>query len=702
MANTKKSPMRTHDAPESTRRDADQGKVAANPTVSRSGSAALGVVLYVVGRCADADHHPNLRDFPLLNREAGESEAAHLVRVAGMVDAALAAGGTHLQVPREHADWLGDHSLVLDYFAEYHDLAEADAGTGIVFKLRRPGSVAFTSEVGWSDCATRDDFMIASALASRHVVAPAGPDTGDLTRFEFKLFSQNGEDGVLAEIFRRIGTGGRFFVEIGADLWESNALALADVLGWSGVFIEANPEKAEAFRYKYAGVTGITAVEGIVTPDSINTLLASANVPVDVDLLSIDIDGNDFWVWAALERCQPRVVVIEYNAHLKSEAQLVQPYSNEGVYEYTNYFGASIGALLALGERIGYRLVHTESHGVNAFFVRTDLLPYFSDLRLDAVPLRKPNYDGRGQSHPVDYSGRIYLSLNQENAKFGDFNEQRAQLASSELQNLVRDGRGMPRVDPTWIRTDDTDVGIMFTDPTDCVIGAWVRNSKTWEPEVNMFVRHEVRRGMNIVDVGANIGYCTLLFSQLVGPKGQVLAIEPEPRNVQLLEANVCANIVQNVAILPVGVARTCQVLTMYLDSHGNWGNHLAYSTGTATETVDVSAWPLDDLLDPDTPVHFVKVDIQGMDHVAVASMQQTIRRWSPTVMVEFQPSSIHAYGDDPLKVLMDYRNLGFAITALGEDNPIPAGGEATFIESMQGVMWRDLILRPVTQSPQR
>jgi SAM-dependent methyltransferase len=98
-------------------------------------ASTLGVtVLYVVG--GSPSHNPAVREFPLVNRRKGESEAAHLKRVARVVDAAMAAGGTHLLVPREQADWLGDHPWLADYFTEQHEFAEASAETGIVFALR--------------------------------------------------------------------------------------------------------------------------------------------------------------------------------------------------------------------------------------------------------------------------------------------------------------------------------------------------------------------------------------------------------------------------------------------------------------------------------------------------------------------------------------------------------------------------------------
>jgi hypothetical protein len=103
------------------------------------------MVTYVVGGAgADQDQNSTWRNFPLLDRKPGEKKAAHLARVVWFVGQAIAAGGTHLFVPSEHAGWLRDYPLVADYFATYHGLAEASTETGIVFTLHSVDPVDFT------------------------------------------------------------------------------------------------------------------------------------------------------------------------------------------------------------------------------------------------------------------------------------------------------------------------------------------------------------------------------------------------------------------------------------------------------------------------------------------------------------------------------------------------------------------------------
>jgi hypothetical protein len=149
----------------------------------------------------------------------------------------------------------------------------------------------------------------------------------------------------------------------------------------------------------------------MITPANVQQLFAAADVPPEPAVLSIDVDGSDYWIWEAIDNYRPRVVVIEYNSTLDPHRRLVQPAELKDGWDGTDYFGASLAAMRALGERKSYRLVHAELCGVNAFFVRQDLAEgRFPDV--DAVPLRgAPNYFQYGQGHPPDLSRRRYLDL---------------------------------------------------------------------------------------------------------------------------------------------------------------------------------------------------------------------------------------------------------------------------------------------------
>jgi SAM-dependent methyltransferase len=235
---------------------------------------------------------------------------------------------------------------------------------------------------------------------------------GTLTEFELRCFSQHGEDGVIAEILARVGIAAGFFVEFGIETGrEGNCVFLADVLGWRGVFIEPDNSSYSELAAKYATFQGVRTLNAAVTPGNVEDLFAASGVPAEPDVLSIDVDGQDYWIWEALERYRPRVIVIEYNAALPPGSQLVQPPGNSDRWDGTDYFGASLDALCTLADRKRYRLTHTDLAASNAFFVRCDL---GSDAfpRSEDVPRRQqPNYFMRGYRHPADLQHRRYIDL---------------------------------------------------------------------------------------------------------------------------------------------------------------------------------------------------------------------------------------------------------------------------------------------------
>jgi len=255
-------------------------------------------------------------------------------------------------------------------------------------------------------------YLALAELARRYADAgdaPAAPTP--LSGRELRVFSQNGEDGVLAEIFRRIGIAGGGFVEFGVETGrEGNCVALADVLGWPGVFLEADPDFCHHLAAKYRWSDRVRVVHSAVTPENVEELFAAAGVPAEPDVVSIDVDGQDLWIWRALRAFRPRVVVIEYNATIDPFAALVEPRGMEGGWQRTDFYGASLGALVAVAAERGYRLVHTELAGVNAFFVREDLAGPFPD----PVPRRGPNHFLTAMGHPPDASGRSYVELTPE------------------------------------------------------------------------------------------------------------------------------------------------------------------------------------------------------------------------------------------------------------------------------------------------
>jgi hypothetical protein len=195
-----------------------------------------------------------------------------------------------------------------------------------------------------------------------------------LTARRFRLQSQNQEDGILWALFQEIGITDSRFVELGSGASGGNAAMLAAECGWTGLMVDGSRGNSEYASRRFPNVT---AVCDWITPDSVNTLLEWHGYTGTVDLLSIDIDGNDYWVWDALTACTPRVAVLEYNAMFGATRAVTIPYEpdfNRRDHRFC-YFGASLSALTKLSARKGYRLVAVEPTGVNAFFLRHDVGP---------------------------------------------------------------------------------------------------------------------------------------------------------------------------------------------------------------------------------------------------------------------------------------------------------------------------------------
>lgn len=216
-----------------------------------------------------------------------------------------------------------------------------------------------------------------------------------INHHEMKAYSQNGEDGILLYIFSRIGTTNRQFIEFGiGDGSECNAANLVINFGWQGLMLDnsaGNVQKARAFYQERAGQVKI--VEASVTKENINRLFKQQAVQGELDLLSIDIDGNDYWVWQAIDVVQPRVVVMEYNATFGAERAISTTY--DPTFNYLEkhpgfgfYHGASLAALTKLAQEKGYMLVGCDSQGVNAFFIREDA----AADKFEAVPVAQAYY----------------------------------------------------------------------------------------------------------------------------------------------------------------------------------------------------------------------------------------------------------------------------------------------------------------------
>ncbi len=230
-----------------------------------------------------------------------------------------------------------------------------------------------------------DDRRWLASLLTREryaeIAAPESEGRIDLEGAEARVFSQNGEDGILLHLFSRIGVTDRRFVEVGVeDGSECNTANLAVNFGWSGVMIDRDEAGVEGARRRFARrpqtASTVRVEKAHVTRENIDELLAGNGFEGELDLLSIDIDGNDLWVWEGVSVVAPRVVVVEYNGSFGPGRSVSVPYDPgfDRMERHPSgwYHGASVTALARIGARKGYVLAGCDSNGVNAFFVRED------------------------------------------------------------------------------------------------------------------------------------------------------------------------------------------------------------------------------------------------------------------------------------------------------------------------------------------
>jgi hypothetical protein len=206
---------------------------------------------------------------------------------------------------------------------------------------------------------------------------PRYRDRRHLAHHEHQAFSQSGEDGVLREIFRRAGSRARTFVEFGAARGWGNNTLLSLQAGWSGAWLEADPGRCRSIRRDFASPIAegrLTVRQAFLNAENVEEELTAAGAAHDVDLMSIDVDGNDYWLWQRLSAWSPRVVVIEYNAIYPPDVEWVMPYAPAHRWDGGSWFGASLKSLELLGRELGYHLVGCTLAGTNAFFVRKDLV----------------------------------------------------------------------------------------------------------------------------------------------------------------------------------------------------------------------------------------------------------------------------------------------------------------------------------------
>lgn len=260
------------------------------------------------------------------------------------------------------------------------------------------------------------------------------------TLFDYRhnIFSQSGEDGMISKIFEIIGTTSKISVEFGAwdgiylsntaNLWTSDS-------SWQGVLIEGDQDKFKQLLSTvsfFPNCKAINAWVGKDTDDCLEMLLHKNGIIQDIDLLSIDIDGNDYYMIESLDDIRPRVIVVEYNPTIPSHYDIYAPYSKD------NQIGASVGALMRIAEGKGYKLVGLST--LNAFFVRAEEFDKFNHLETQLPMINIHNY----VVCITTYDGKFAFISNKKAGFYHGLNQQYRGKLCGEYQRIDNEDISFP------------------------------------------------------------------------------------------------------------------------------------------------------------------------------------------------------------------------------------------------------------------
>lgn len=253
--------------------------------------------------------------------------------------------------------------------------------------------------------------LILLLFVSFHV----GAQNPKLSDFKYNVFSQFGEDGIIEKIFEVIGVESKTCIEFGA--WDgffcSNTANLFSKKGWKAILIECNKNKFNTLVNNVNGYDCTCICEAIgIGNSSLESVLLRNSIPFSqIDLLSIDIDGNDYYVFDSLDLMRPRVIVCEYNPTLPAHLSIYAKYDDIG----TSWgFGCSVGALNTVAKQKGYSLVALTD--CNAFFVRSEYIDLFASFEISLNQIRIDDYLLYAIT---DFSGNYAIVSQKKSAPFG-------------------------------------------------------------------------------------------------------------------------------------------------------------------------------------------------------------------------------------------------------------------------------------------
>ena len=233
---------------------------------------------------------------------------------------------------------------------------------------------------------------------------------------EFKIFSQFGDDGIIQFLIDKLEIDYEYqnFIEFGVeDYSEANTKFLLLNNNWSGLILDSSNENIENIKKKiFFWKFELEAIKSFITKENINSVITNSNINrKKIGILSIDIDGNDYWVWKEINVIDPLIVIVEYNSTFGFEKKISIPYKQDfersKAHHSNLYWGASIEALKFLAKQKGYKFLTTNSAGNNAYFIKENI---FDKIKLD---LKKNTYQSKFRESRDESGKKTFINYDQ-------------------------------------------------------------------------------------------------------------------------------------------------------------------------------------------------------------------------------------------------------------------------------------------------
>ncbi len=466
-------------------------------------------------------------------------------------------------------------------------------------------------------------------------------------------YSQCDEDGIIRESLVRIAKQiplSKTFIEIGcADGLENNTHQLL-LDGYSGFWVDGDSEKINFIKNQLGRLNfdKLSVCASFITKDNIASLIERALRILDtqeIDFLSLDVDGNDIHLLPiVLQKAAAKLICVEYNAKFVPPSRLVMDYRSDHIWKGDDYFGASLQSWVET--LTGYSLVCCNLSGVNAFFVRNDLMDNFTPAPI-AKLFQPPRY------------WLIYLSKGH-----------RASL-SWLRQELVKESESKCKL----IQANVPGMGLfdfaVHTRVDQYISGDLVRDG-IWEPFETEIFRRLCRPDDFVLDLGANIGWYTVIASRLINASGKIISFEPDHNNFKILNRNIAmSGGLGMVEVMNIALGDRDENATLFI-SDTNLGDHRLFSDGSQRQTLPIQVKTLDSFLANYTcKPTIVKSDTQGSEACILRGAANLFDvGWRPILILEFWPFGLAGSGDSSQQLWQNLVALGYSLYELSEAYP--------------------------------